>query len=97
MRYDLMPGQSNRIMRKRRPWPFLREGCLHYSTLTDFEMVREFLGAKQHLFCRFDYLDNGGGNGHAAIPVSVGGINVQSPDRLDPLIREHFQRQVFIR
>jgi len=91
---DLGPRPSNRIVQERWLWALLGEGCLHYSILTDVEMVREFLGPKQHLFCRFDYPDNRCRNALAAVPISFGGVNVQSPD--DPLIREDFQRQLFI-
>jgi hypothetical protein len=63
MRDYLMPRPSNRIVRERRLWTLLSEACLHYSALTNLEMVGEFLGPQQHFFCRFDYLDNGGGSG----------------------------------
>ena len=58
VRDHLMPGPSNRIVHERRLRALLGEGWLHYSILTDVEMVREFLGPKQHLFCRIRFFNS---------------------------------------
>jgi hypothetical protein len=79
-----------------RAGPVLSPGRCVEDPLGDAEFLGFLLGPQQHLLSRFDDLDDRGGDSRAAIPMSLGGGDMQSPDRLDPLMREDLQRELFV-